>query len=512
VTQEIPAVRRPAVRPVRVSLAAAAITVAVASPSFGATYTFVPSAGTTPNTTGTANWTDPGSWVNSGTANTTGTVPGSGDTVGSATGATTLVNTAVPTINELRFANAVAGTNIGSTGYVSTGDATLDIEAGGAVTIMSTNGTSNGDAWFGRAQPSGGHLIINGGSLTTGSTKAITNDAAANVNIGDIAGTASGSTGAANSTFAITGGTLTSGNNLIVGNSFAAPNLFATGTVTQTGGTVNVAGAVQVGANGNGTYAISAGTLNQQGTNPDGSALGRDAFFVGRNGNGTGNPGATGSVMQSGTAVVTVANGLYIANNSNTTGSYTVSGGTLTVAGEIKVGASTNSTGTVAATNNIGSFNIVGNAAPTITANGLTADTANSTLSFTVNGAAGTTLLDLVGTASDSAHNGAANLSSATAIDLQAGNGFTPVAGETFQLIRASAINTLGGLPSLATDTAFAGWTLSVADNTDGTESLDATLSSAPEPTSAVLLAVATLPMTLGRRRRRCPPHPQLVG
>lgn len=498
-----------------VAIAGAALVLASAvRPALAASYTFIPGADNAGNAgfnaAGSADWDDPNSWVNGASY---GTLPGAADQAGSATGGTTIVDTVVPTINELRFANSPAGSTVAEPNgdlISATADATLDIETGGSLTIDSTNGTSNGDAWFGRAQPSGGTLNISGGTLTTGSTVPIANDSAANVSIGNISGSNGGNPpaiGAANSFFNISAGTLNAGNNFIVGDTSASvsgTSYYAAGTGTQTGGIVNVTGSVEIGQWGDGSYTISGGTLNQLGTNPDGSSLGRDAFFVGRNGpSGSDNAaaGATGSFTQTGGAV-SIANGLYIANNSKTTGSYTISGGTLTIDGEIKVGASTNSTGNTAVTNNVGSFSIIGNDAQNIIANKLTANTANSTLGFTIDSAAGTTLLDLVpGTVDNAAGNlsydGSANLSTATLLDLDAGNGFVPTAGETFTLLTATSIN---AIPTLVPDSAFDDATLSIVTNPDSTQSLLATVATVPEP---AVLATLSMGGLLLRRRRR---------
>lgn len=485
-------------------IAAAVVLGAGTAAAPAGTYQFIPGVGTaSPNPTGTSNWADTASWTTGGTA---GTLPGSADQASSATGATTVINTLVPTVNEIRWANAVPGSTVATvngTVYKAPNPetATLEIDPGGVLNITSTNGTGNGNFLLGRAQPSLGVLNMTGGFLTTGSTMPITNDSAANISIGDIAGSNGSAVGAANSTMNISGGTVNAANNFILGNMFVAVSgtpTIATGTVNQTGGAINVAGAVEIGANGKGTYNMSGGALRQEGTNPDGSPLGRDAFFVGRNGNGTGNPGASGTFIQSGSALVSIANGLYIANGTGTTGSYTISGGTLSIAGEIKVGASTNSAG-ASVTGNTGSFTIVGHDALTITANRLTANTANSTLGFTISSIAGTSLLDL---ASGDGLDGSAILSPSTKIDLTSANGFAPTTGDSFELLRAATFTGISSssLPSLTTDAAFADATLSIVNNSDNTESLVATIN-VPEPAGSCTIAIAGF---LAARRRRC--------
>ena len=438
-------------RRVQCALVCAIAYVITISPSLAATYTFVPSASTTPVPGATANWNLAANWVNA-SGNTTTAIPGATDTAGSSTGATTIVDTLVPTINDLRWANAASGTSVATlmgSSVVATGDATLRISAGGALTVRATSGSASTGASFGRAVPSGGHLILDGGMLTTDSAVAITNDLPANLVIGDTSTFAA----AASSTFVISSGTANVGNNFIVGNTFAAPNMRATGTVTQTGGVINVAGAVFLGANGTSNYTMSGGTLNEQGINNDGGAFGRDAFFVGRNTN------AVSTFTQSGAAAVHIANGLCIANASDSIGTYTASGGTLSINGELRVGASTNSNNVTLVSNNVGAFKIVGRSMPTITANRLIANTFNSTLGFAIDSDAGPTLLNIVAAG---ILDGRAVLSTAAKLDIDNG-AFAPNPQTVFELIRATSFN---ALPQLVTDgDAFDGYKVGLLDS-----------------------------------------------
>jgi hypothetical protein len=459
-----------------------------------AVYNFIPGVGAgSADPSATANWNDANNWVN-GTS--TFAIPGSTDQASASTSGTTIVNSAVPAVNEIRFANNAPGATLNGA-YTATSFATLEIDSGGSLTILSNNGTTLGNCIIGNAQPSNGTLIMNGGTLTTGSTVAITDDfASSNYTVSLVLANTATASGASHGTLLMQSGTVNLGNNLVMANATNGANI-ATAVVNQTGGVISAAGAVMVGTKGIGIYQMSAGTLSQLGTNANGSALGRDAFYLGQAGNGF------GTFTQSGTAAVSIANGLYIANATNSSGTYSISGGALTIAGDLSVGAATGAgIGTaapVSATSNPGRFQIVGNAAATITANHITTNTANSTLGFTINSTAGTSLLSLTAaTVGGVSYDGSAQLGGGF-IDIDPGNAFTPSPGDVYELIRAV---TIPNLPTLVLDgDAFDSSTLSIRDNGDSTFSLMDTMP-VPEPTSVMLMTLPAMIIALKRRRR----------
>lgn len=479
--------------------------IGLAAPTFAATYNFIPGAGTTaPGSVdgSSGDWNTAGNWA---TGTTATAVPGSSAQASSSSGATTIVSSAVPVINELRFANNTPGATLNTVNgmtYTANGTAYLTINSGGVLSIQSTNGTSNGDCTIGNSAGATGTLTINdGGTLTVGGTVAQTSET-----LGGLDSLVLGNSSSSNSMqgptayFYMNGGSVTVANNMINGygatlNTDGATSDISRGFTTQTGGTITVDGGVIIGSKGLGTYAMSGGTLIQAGTNGDGNALGRDAFYLGQQDTTAASgqttfTGGQGIFTQSGTASVSIANGLYIANQSNTSGSYKISGGTLTIAGDISVGAAlgagVSKSSAVAATNNPGSFEVDGNAAATITANHMTADTANSTLAFGISSSAGTSLIDL--TAGDG-FDGSAQLSSSTLVDIDPLNGFVPSIGDVYTLLTGTSIS---AVPSLVLDgDAFDHSTLSIITNIDGTQSLIDTVHAVPEPTSLALLGLA---------------------
>jgi hypothetical protein len=160
-------------------------------------------------------------------------------------------------------------------------------------------------------------------------------------------------TGRGNGTVTQSGGTYngtTTSTSIVIGNS-AASGSFVTpsvGVYNLNSGTMALGGALVVGMAGNGTFNMSSGT-----------ATINSFMQIGRTG--------TGTVMQSGGDIsvfrVSADQGIVIAPFAGATGTYEISGGSLTV-------AATNSglwNGVVADTNNsAGTFRIVGSA-PTIT-------------------------------------------------------------------------------------------------------------------------------------------------
>lgn len=488
--------------------------IGIASQTFAATYNFIPGAGTTPSGSvngSTGDWDTVGNWATGSSATA---IPGTNDQASSSSGATATVDTTVPTINELRFANNQPGASlntINSQAYTSNGTAFLTIQPGGALNIQSTNGTANGNCIIGNSPGASGTLTINGGSLILGGNVAQTTENPGSaidcLFIGD--SSSSNTIQGPNANFNMNDGTVSVANDMINGygatlNTDKATSDIAQGHTVQTGGSITVAGAIIIGSKGLGTYTISGGSLTETGTNGDGNSIGRDAFYLGQQNTTatsgqTTSTGGSGTFTQSGTASVSLSNGMYIANQSNTTGTYTISGGSLTVAGDISVGAAMGAgvftAAPVAATNNAGRFEVDGNAAATITANHMTANTANSTLAFGIGSSAGTSLIDL--TAGDN-FDGSAQLSTSTLVDIDPMSGFVPNPGDIYTLLTATSIS---AVPTLVLDSdAFDNSALSIINNVDGTQSLIDTVNAVPEPTSASLLALAG---ALSSRRRR---------
>ncbi|HEY1685015.1 MAG TPA: PEP-CTERM sorting domain-containing protein [Tepidisphaeraceae bacterium] len=498
----------------RSALLAICAGIGLSAPTFAATYNYGVD-GTSGDWTTAANWATASSAT---AAATTGTLPGASDQASASTGVTVTVSTSVGPINELRFANNTPGANVNKlngTQYTATGTANLTITSNGALNIQSTNGTANGNCIMGNSPGASGTLTINGGSLTLGGNVAQTTEnpgsAIDSLFIGD--SSSSNTVQGPTANFVMTDGTVSVANDMINGygatlNTDGKTSDIARGYTTQTGGGITVGGAIIIGSKGLGTYTMSGGTLTETGTNGDGNSIGRDAFYLGQQNTTaasgqTGTTGAQGTFTQSGTAVVSLSNGMYIANQSNTTGTYTISGGSLTVAGDISVGAAMGAgvftAAPVAASNNAGRFEVDGNAAATITANHMDASTANSTLAFDIGSSAGTSLIDLTpAVVGGVSYDGSAQLSTSTLVDIDPVGGFVPSPGDVYTLITAPVIS---GIPTLMMDgDAFDNSALSIITNTDGTESLIDTVSAVPEPTS---LALVGLVSALSLRRRR---------
>jgi T5SS/PEP-CTERM-associated repeat protein/autotransporter-associated beta strand protein len=284
----------------------------------------------------------------------------------------------------------------------------------GTVTMNASTWAVTNDLFVGRTTGGNGTLLLSGGGAT-----------AARVFVGDL----SGSTGAvtisnAASTLSLTG-TFPEGN-LLVGNS-------GTGTMTISAGGVTAAGgSLGVSTSGNGTVAVSGGQLDVSGLfnigllgtggltlssgtlKTDQVIVGAD-FFTPNRGSGTVNiTGGTwnnslsltvgqngnGTYTQSGGSV-SVAGNSYIgsANTAATsgTGSVTVTGGTLAYAGNLDVGnAQAGSTGSGTLTIGTAGLVSVADTLTRIAANGTITINAGGTLSIGTGGATGTLATDLI--------------------------------------------------------------------------------------------------------------------
>lgn len=123
--------------------------------------------------------------------------------------------------------------------------------------------------------------------------------------------------------------------------SIFAPGAFrnAAGTFTQSGNTSVTVGGMAIGESGTGTYTINSGSLHVLGVARNGGSL-PDATFknvlIGRDG-GFERLG-TGRMVQNG-GTVTIDTNIYLGDFDDSNGTYEISGGSLSVAGNVNVGA-----------------------------------------------------------------------------------------------------------------------------------------------------------------------------
>jgi hypothetical protein len=264
-------------------------------------------------------------------------------------------------------------------------------------------------------------------------------------------------------------------------------------TVNQTGGTINADGGVFVGRDGTGTWNMSGGVLNQNGTGNENNNL-----FVGRDG---GPPGAqgTGTFNQS-AGTVNIAGNVFLGDFDHSEGTYNISGGELHVAGNLNVGAALASNAVVFppghALNADGTFVVSGAGGVIDVAGDLLANPDDnprfggggehndSTLVFEILDGSGVSLIDVTGVA---------DLTGADIdVDVLGGSfGF----GSTFDLITATSIS--ADYLQVAED--LGSISLSIVGGGNG-QILRATL--VPEPSSLAMVAVG-LVAALGWVRQR---------
>jgi hypothetical protein len=140
--------------------------------------------------------------------------------------------------------------------------------------------------------------------------------------------------------------------NLNLGN-----NAGSTGTYVLSGGTLSFVSSEQVGVNGTGNFNQNGNGANDcvgliLGANPGSTGtytLSGSGELMAETGEAVG-AGGVGNFNQSG-GVNSVANSLYIASEPGSTGSYTLTGGTLSVGGELAVAFDAGSTGTLTVSN-----------------------------------------------------------------------------------------------------------------------------------------------------------------
>lgn len=344
--------------------------------------------------------------------------------------------------------------DLATTANLNNGDTILINQAGEEANFANINGSGTFDIRPGAELTTGGSVRIGfgGGSdgalLMSGGTVTITGGGS-DLTIGDAGTTDARAVGTAT----ISGGAITAPDNMLIGGGANAD-----GVLSQTGGDLAFDNVVVVGGGptSTGLYNIEGGSVTQ---------LGSVGFLVGNNGT------ATGTVNQSGGTVNAV--NMNVGNNG--TGQYTHTGGALNVTDALTVAANSGSVGTF----------IVRGSDPggSITAGSFAAGAGDADLVFQIEDSSGTTLIDIAG---------AANLEGAL-IDLEL-LGYTPDAGETFNLLAASDIT--GNYSLAAGDEEM--FDLSVA-SIGGRELLQATV--IPEPGTAVLAVLGAGGLLIRRRR-----------
>ena len=260
--------------------------------------------------------------VHAGAVNVTGSVTAGQFTsigeVGGDVASMTLLGTGSFTAN--------ADFNVGDTGdNTNVANGTLTIGGSATLTVGTAGGFYVGSGFSSNTQASG-TVNQSGGTVT------------ANGNFDGAFVIAGRTSSKATGTYNLSGGTVNANTNVQVGG-------HGNGTVTQTGGTFTANSYLSIGrfSGGKGTYAISAGTLNE--TNA------ATALIVGESGNGT--------LTVSGSANVTANGALQLGKNSGSTGTINLNGGTLNAV-TVSRGAGTGTLnwngGTLAASGNSAAF------------------------------------------------------------------------------------------------------------------------------------------------------------
>ena len=270
-------------------------------------------------------------------------------------------------------------------------DGSAVIPATGSVTTGGSGLTSVRVGFGTPANGGVGTLDLDGGTITVDPASS-----GADFAVGD-----SGGTGV----FTMTGGTVTTPDNYLVG---AAGD--ANGTVVQSGGDITVADGVFVGggANSTGTYTLSGGSITQTGTNNfvignNGAAVGSftqtgGAVTVGSDNTDNqsnlaiGNNGAGTYVLDGGS--LDVGGGVFVGNNGGASGELTISGGTFRAFDELSVGGTFNANNSSGVTGNSGTLTVVGGEAQ-IDAFALAADGDGAALDFVVDGDTGISTLNI---------------------------------------------------------------------------------------------------------------------
>jgi T5SS/PEP-CTERM-associated repeat protein len=310
--------------------------------------------------------------------------------------------------------------------------------AGSTVTMTQTGGTFTARIAYVMGQGIGTSTLDHSGgniNVLVGAGDMVVSDGNLNTSTYNISGTA----------------TVDLADDFIVG-AFGGSN----GIVNQSGGVINAGGGVPVGRSGTGVWNMSGGQLNVNGVGePDNNLLvGRDGGPAGTQGTGTFN-------QTSGT--VNVANNVFLGDFDNSEGVYRISGGSLTVTGNLSVGGALASNAPAdrvepdgnngpqgQALNADGTFIVSGSSGVIDVGANFLANAGDkssfrsdpfipgadntSTLVFEIFNGSGTSLIDVAGVA---------DLDGAV-IDLDLLGGFTPSIGATFNLLEASSFGSTG--------------------------------------------------------------------
>ena len=430
----------------------------------------------------------------------TGAVPsGTGNT-----GVNAFVNTGIATVNGTSGPSG-NDINIGSiAGDVGRVDVTAgSLANGGAawtfVGINGSTGTLNvantaatGGTFTGYGTGSGsygvGYRLFVGGGNTTGANA--TGTGTLNINT---TGTVTvpndmyvGGSGGGNGTVNIDAGTFNhTGGWTFIGGDFTAAG--GTGAVNISGGTMNDAGDTYVGrgAGSTGTMNITGGSFNATGSGSGNLHFGFNSGTAALNLSGTGTvtatnnyifgdgAGTTGTGIQSGAgSTATVGGQMWIGNGSQNANSYTLNGGTVTVASWVAIGRAGGvgtlniEGGTFNGVTTSGYFDISGDGGTgtmgTVNLDGGTLEvpkviTENGTSIFNFNG--GTLLLSGDGTNTVNGNTNTSFMQGLTTANVRAGgavintNGFNPTINQALlhSTVAGDSATTDGGLTKLGT-------------------------------------------------------------
>ena len=246
----------------------------------------------------------------------------------------------------------IVGRNASGNGTYNLADTAT---TGGALTGF---GTGTGSLNVGGSSTTSGRLIIADTSSSVGTVNMNTTGTMKLED--DSIGLLMGNGGTSNGTFKLDAGTLQINSVATTGIAILVGTNGGDGNFSMSGGTVNATGGLWVGDNNagsQGTFAVSGGTVNVTASGTySGSQAGQ--VYIGR---GLGQ----GTFTVSNTAAVTVTGATNIGYSNTatagTTGTLTVSGGTFTNTGELRVGVGQSGNGVTARAD--GTFNVSGGTA-----------------------------------------------------------------------------------------------------------------------------------------------------